>query len=162
MDGNSIPRIKLKEAYGQILSKYKAPIRFLEIGLDTGLSLNRWQTTFPNSEIYGLDITLKNLQINRFNHFIFELDSTDEPTINKTLKNVTFDVIVDDGGPEVHVETFKIFHRRLNPGGTYLIETFKRTSATDVVDGLRQVPSNCSIECRTSNSAHFIVCTKDT
>ena len=130
---DSIPRIKFKEQYGEILSKYTSPITFLEIGLDTGNSLRGWQLFFPTgSKFYGIDITLKNINADLTGFNVYEMDSTDESKMNTIFKDVWFDVIVDDGGPEAHIKTFENFSKKLKTGGTYLMETFRKPCAYEI------------------------------
>lgn len=131
---NSISRTKLKEPYGRILSRFKEPVSFLEIGLDTGNSLKGWKTFFPTgSVIYGIDIRIDNIVTDLTGFHVYEIDSTKEESANKFFTNEMFDAIVDDGGPACHVDTFRVYSKKLKHGGIYLIETFKKSSPIEAV-----------------------------
>lgn len=131
---NSISRVRLKEPYGRILSRFKEPVSFLEIGLDTGNSLKGWKSFFPTgSVIYGIDIRLDNIEADLKPFTVHEIDSTNEELANKFFTDEMFDAIVDDGGPTCHVDTFRIYSKKLKRNGIYLIETFKKSSPIEVV-----------------------------
>jgi hypothetical protein len=156
-----IPRIKFKEPYSKILSQYKSPITFLEIGLDTGNSLSEWKSFFlAGSEIYGIDITLKNIQANLTGFNVFEIDSTNKELVNKTFKDGMFDVIVDDGSPNKHMETFEIFKQKMKIGGTYLIETFREPSAFEMYRKLLSSENDFITNYRRVMGDSFLLCTK--
>ena len=157
---NSIPRIKFKDPYGEILSKYTSPITFLEIGLDTGNSLKGWQSFFPiGSNFYGIDITLKNISADLTGFKVYEMDSTDEKWVNMVFKDVRFDVIVDDGGPEAHIKTFEIFSKKLKNDGIYLMETFRKPNAFEIYGSLIQF-AKFHVEFRRNIEDCFLVCRK--
>ena len=137
---NSISRVRLKEPYTKILSRFKSPIQFLEIGLDTGNSLKGWKGFFPpESAIYGIDITMENIVADLSPFHVYEMDSTNQEKADKTFKDEFFDVIIDDGGPRCHVDTFRIFSKKLKRNGIYLIETFKKSAPIeDVFEDLKK------------------------
>jgi len=115
------------EKFGQVLKPYRHTIQnYLEIGLDTGLSLKHWQDYF-NCNVYGIDITLSNLKIDSSLYNIYEFSSIDEDKYNYFLKNISFDLILDDGAPHLHIETFNIASKFLSENGIYIIETFRST-----------------------------------
>lgn len=117
--------LEYPKKWGNILEPYKTNTqRFLEIGLDKGITLPIWKEYF-NCEIYGIDITLSNLQIDRTKYHLYEMDATDKEVAIKNIGTKTFDVIVDDSSPYFHFEIFEIYQAFLNKNGIYIIETFK-------------------------------------
>ena len=95
---------------------------FLEIGLETGASVQMWEEYFPNAKIYGIDInpTNKDFETERIKVFIG--DQGDNAFL-QTLPPM-FDVVVDDGShrPDDIISTFKYLFPRLSHGGYYIIE----------------------------------------
>ena len=157
----SIPRNKLKEPYTIILSQFKSPIKFLEIGLDTGNSLNEWKSFFlASSEIYGIDITLKNIRADLTGFHVFEMDSTNKELVNNTFKDDFFDVIIDDGSPSKHIETFQTFKSKIKSNGIYLMETFREPTAFEIYAKLMSSENDFLIKYRRMIGDSFLVCTK--
>jgi hypothetical protein len=114
------------EKWGDILKPYKNKTKnYLEIGLYKGVTLPIWKNYF-NCNVYGIDITLKNLTIDKKDFFIYEANSIDKEFANKMFNDVWFDVIVDDASPHLHVQTFEIYSQKLNKDGIYVIETFRQ------------------------------------
>lgn len=103
------------------------PVKFLEIGVQTGASIRMWEEFFPNGKIVGLDIDprCKVLESRRVSIVI---GSQDDPAIRDQLTALHpkgFDIIVDDGSHvSEHMEkSFDLyFPSLLKPGGTYVIE----------------------------------------
>jgi len=156
-----LPRIIFKEPYTKILSQFKSPITFLEIGLNTGNSLIGWKSFFPSgSQICGIDITLKNIQADLNGYYVFEMDSTNKELVNKTFKDGMFDVIVDDASPDKHIETFQVFKHKMKNNGTYLIETFRTPTAFEIYRKLLSSESDFLIKYQRVMGNSFLVCTK--
>lgn len=131
---NSISRVRLKEPYTRILCRFKSPVLFLEIGLDTGYSLKGWKSFFPaDSVIYGIDIRFDNIEADLSPFITYEIDSTNRELADKYFTDEMFDAIVEDGGPSCHVDTFRIYNKKLKPNGVYLIETFKKSMPIETV-----------------------------
>jgi|LakMenE18May11ns_1017448.scaffolds.fasta_scaffold9794185_1 23S rRNA U2552 (ribose-2'-O)-methylase RlmE/FtsJ len=68
----------------------------LEIGVDNGSGVRALKKHFPNSTIYGLDILPRCKQYEEENIKIIIGSQTDN-TILQLLKDVKFDIIIDDG-----------------------------------------------------------------
>jgi hypothetical protein len=101
------------------------PIKFLEIGILNGGSLEMWRYFFPNAVIVGMDVNpyCKNHEQNGINVRIG--DQTDEIFLQSLFDEFgTFDVILDDGSHHVnHVnKTFQFLFPKLADGGIYFIE----------------------------------------
>lgn len=127
-------------------SKRQLPLNILEIGIGSinptlpsnmgvggyvpGSSIRGWREYFPNATIYCGDIdkeTFKYLD-NVPNTVAFHLDMTSINSINHalntTLKDVSFDIIIDDG-LHVFFENCKLMKHllpKLKPDGIYIIE----------------------------------------
>lgn len=93
-----------------------------------GASLYGWKEYFLNANIFGADIDKRILfQEDRIKTFF--VDQTDSKTINDMwnddqLKNVKFDVIIDDGlhEMEANINFFKNSYHKLKSNGIYVIE----------------------------------------
>ena len=68
----------------------------LEIGVDIGSGVRALKKHFPNSIVYGLDISPKCKKHEEENIKII-IGSQVDDTILETLKTINFDIIIDDG-----------------------------------------------------------------
>lgn len=88
-----------------------------------GASLRVWQDYFPNANVYGGDIQ-EDTQFtdDRIKTFLFNSQSGIE--CNKTLKDLTFDIIIDDGDHDAisQIKTIYNLIGRVRPNGFYVIE----------------------------------------
>lgn len=88
-----------------------------------GASLRVWQDYFPNANVYGGDIQ-EDTQFTdeRIKTFLFNSQSGIE--CNKTLKDLTFDIIIDDGDHDAisQIKTIYNLIGRVRPNGFYVIE----------------------------------------
>lgn len=108
------------------------PINILELGVFRGDSIKAWLEYFPNAQIYGLDIFVREspedievLNSDRV-HWI-RGDSLSESITNQIQEKwngITFDIIIDDGKhtPEANRLSFKHLNKFLNKDGAYYIE----------------------------------------
>lgn len=118
--------------YTEIYATLFAPIRnarikFLEIGIFTGSSARLWDKYFPNAELHLID---NNRDVFSFgkpskaNYHI--LDQADPNALKEFISNVggDFDVIIDDGGHQVHQQiiSFQALFPFVRSGGLYIIE----------------------------------------
>lgn len=92
----------------------------------TGDSLRLWRDYFPNGDIYGIDVQ-DDCQIEEGRIKTFLCDSTDIICLNNKLKDLYFDIIIDDGSHlgESQAITFLNLFDRLNERGFYIIEDIK-------------------------------------
>lgn len=139
---------KFASNYHPVYDKFLEPIRnnkinLLEIGLGTithgpsnmfgwkeqnvdylpGASLKAFRDYFPNGLIYGVDIQPDCMFTDeRIETFLF--NSTDNDLCNANLKDMEFDVIIDDGDHSANfqIKTFENLYHRLKLGGYYFIE----------------------------------------
>jgi hypothetical protein len=116
--------------YTRVYAKYfpyfkTKPIRFLEIGIFKGGSVQLWEDYFPNAELHFVDMTKYFIQyFSKRSQYHF----LDQANIN-VLKNFgqkfgQFDIIIDDGGHvmEQQINSFKVLFDFVKPGGMYVIE----------------------------------------
>ena len=98
----------------------------LEIGIQSGFSHLMWYEFFPNATIYGIDLGTDPLYKNVSNDRIKVLiaDQTDENTIIECFKNITFNVVIDDGShlSKHHQQSFRFLWPKVKSGGYYIIE----------------------------------------
>jgi hypothetical protein len=109
--------------YEETLTPFRLKkIRILEIGIDSGLSLQLWKDYFIDAEIIGVDIKVPN--INSECKMVCG-DATD-PNTFEGLGN--FDIIIDDGSHlfKHQIKTFNILFPKLNVGGIYIIEDVRK------------------------------------
>jgi hypothetical protein len=111
--------------YESLFKEYKYTCRnLLEIGFDSGISLQVYTEYFPNTTIYGIDIQDKCVPFVKNNPRIttFFGDATRPETINVFSK--TYDIIVEDAShlPEHQIQHFKDYSPYVNKGGVYIIE----------------------------------------
>jgi len=137
--------------YDQIFARYLdsgKPLRLLEIGVQNGGSLEIWKKYLPpGSEIHGLDINTKCLELDFSANIHFHLGSaTDEGFLNHLFADKSFDIIIDDGSHlsgDIISAFFHLF-KNLNPGGTYIIEDMHACYFENYGGGLRN--KNSAIE----------------
>lgn len=115
--------------YDQIFEPYLnlgKPLCLLEIGVQNGGSLETWEKYLPpGSEIHGMDINPKCLELNFDENIHFHPgNAADELFVHKLFSDKSFDVIIDDGSHLCNevIATFLHLFKKLNPGGVYIIE----------------------------------------
>jgi hypothetical protein len=114
----------------------KKNVSILEIGVQKGHSIAMWQDYFINSKVYGLDITLGNVIFNNLIN-VFVCDATNQEQVDKTLKNIKLDYVVDDGSHQIEhqIQSFDILWPRIKPGGKYFIEDVNGDEAIKQIGG---------------------------
>jgi len=114
--------------YEDKLRKYqKLPIKFFEIGVLNGGSLEIFSKYFSNAQlILGCDIDLKckGLHFSESNIKLVVGDVNNEKIKNQITKYSKFDVILDDGSHNSDdvIKTFCNYFNHLKNGGIYIIE----------------------------------------
>lgn len=97
----------------------------LEIGIQNGGNLQILNKYLKNATIYGVDIdpNINNLQL-ADNITVFNFNITDKQSIKDYLKELQFDIIIDDGSHICSdiITTFKLLFSKVKPGGVFLIE----------------------------------------
>ncbi len=118
------------DVYEDRLNKYRQlPIKFFEIGIMNGGSLEIFSKYFSNAElILGCDIDPKIKEL-RYksedgNILVVNGDANQEETKEKIIKHAKFDIIIDDGSHQSDdiIKSFCNYFKHLNFGGVYIIE----------------------------------------
>jgi hypothetical protein len=134
------------DIYEEHMNK-KTNIDILEIGVCQGHSIKMWQEYFVDSNVYGVDITLKNVTFENLDN-VYVCDATSEQQINEIFKDKKFDYIVDDGSHVIQHQliSFDILWHRIKPGGKYFIEDVNGDPAIKaILDHLATSDIECSI-----------------
>ena len=117
--------------------RHQSSLRFLEIGVLRGNSLQAWKSYFVDPQLilglgYGSNTeyanTMNDENTMKNNKQVIELylgDQSKKATMNDMLSKGPFDIIVDDGShvPQHTIYTFfELWDKGLQPGGIYIIE----------------------------------------
>lgn len=103
--------------------------KILEIGIESGFSVNLWLEYCPDAHIYGLDINgiYKNERVD-----IIQGDQSNIEDLNrlKQLTGKNLDLILDDAShiPEHQLFTFIHLFPNVNHGGIYIIEDIETSN----------------------------------
>ncbi|WP_146344766.1 class I SAM-dependent methyltransferase [Phaeobacter marinintestinus] len=113
--------------YDRYFGPYRnTPVRFLEIGVNKGGSLQMWRNYFgPDATLFGIDINEDCAQYNGQAGQVRIGSQADPNFLNKVIDEMGgVDVVLDDGSHVMsHVRTsFETLYPRLETGGTYMIE----------------------------------------
>ena len=118
------------------------PIRFLEIGVHGGGSLDMWRDYFhPESKIIGIDINPDCAQHAHDNIEIHIGSQDDAQFLDKVADQYgEFDILLDDGSHvNSHViKTFETLYGRVAENGVYLIEDMHTSYWPKFGGGLRK------------------------
>lgn len=129
--GNEGPIVHKWHHYLPLYERYfqpyrHRPLRFLEIGVSKGGSLELWRRYFgPEATIFGIDI---NPECARFDGHAGQvrIGSQDDPAFLDAVVDEMggVDVVLDDGSHIMaHIEaSYRILFPRLSIGGLYMIE----------------------------------------
>jgi hypothetical protein len=111
------------QMYYDTFSKLDKIDEILEIGVLKGRSLLAWKDLFPETKLFGLDITLSRIPEANLEELkdatLIEADSRNVEVLKDTP---AFDIIIDDGDhhPNMQWETFYRWHTRVKKA--YIIE----------------------------------------
>ena len=126
--------------YDRYFATYKGqPIRFLEVGVSEGGSLQLWRKYFgPDAVIFGIDIDPKCLSLNGISAQV-RIGSQEDP---KFLQDVVremggIDIVLDDGSHQMHHirTTLLQLFPHLSAGGIYVIEDLQTSYWQDFGGG---------------------------
>jgi hypothetical protein len=124
-----------------------------------GASLRAWKDYFSYSLIYGGDIQ-EDTQFTEERIQTFLFDSTNKEQCDDILKDMEFDVIIDDGWHswEAQKDTITNLFSRVKVGGYYIIEDIENGGANalfnDEFENLKKIVNNNDIQ---SNSAKNLI-----
>ena len=114
------------QVYDPLFMSLESISNVLEIGVYNGDSLRLLQSYFPNSNIYGFDLTppRDHHYNDRFKVLLGNQEDRDD--LNGILNNIDgdLDLIIDDGGHTMKQQqiSFGCLFRHLKKGGVYIIE----------------------------------------
>lgn len=114
------------QVYDPLFMSLDSISNVLEIGVYNGDSLRLLQNYFPNSNIYGLDLSLpKDHHYNdRFKVLLGNQEDRDD--LKYTLNSIDgdLDLIIDDGGHTMKQQqiSFGYLFKHLKKGGVYILE----------------------------------------
>lgn len=102
------------------------PLKFLEIGIYRGHSVQLWEGYFPHAELHFIDITSNLIEYySTRSHYHF-LDQSNVKALHQLAGSLggNFDIIIDDGGHRMdqQIISFQTLFPYLAPGGIYIIE----------------------------------------
>jgi len=98
-----------------------------EIGILNNNSMKCWREYFPNAELWGYewdDNFLRNAISDKLNINYVKMNVKDISSIDEGMKNLMFDVIIDDSTHEFpdQINVIKGVYNHLKPGGVLVIE----------------------------------------
>ena len=107
------------------------PMNILEIGVESGGSLNMWHHYFGHSTIYGFDIS-DHTHLSKERIHINVGDQSDIEFLSSTYGKIQFDIIIDDGSHFMDHQQISLGYlfKLLNPGGYYIIEDLHTSEET--------------------------------
>ena len=115
--------------YDELFSRIKYSAKnVLEIGIWKGGSMVLWHDYFENAIIHGVDIDINNIPkfLNKYDRIKTYLGGAYnyEEFIKPTFKDMKFDLIIDDGSHELHVQKrfVKHYFPLLSENGILIIE----------------------------------------
>jgi len=133
-------------SYGPVYEKIFSPIKdstksILEIGFDSGISLQVYSEYFQNATIYGIDICdncMPEIKKNDHISIIFG-DAKSSNVINHF--NKTYDIIIEDASHLLNDQIchFKDYSDFVNPGGYYIIEDVHQDNVNSLIDILEPI-----------------------
>jgi hypothetical protein len=122
-------------------------LKIFEVEIYGGSSVRSWKEYFKNSQIYCGDVN-RNFFVNedRIKSFFCDQDNREsilEMWENETLKDIQFDVIVDDGKHEYipNINFLDNSYHKLKEGGIFIIEDLTRFTFDrfgEQIEALRQ------------------------
>jgi hypothetical protein len=114
------------EIYSQYFSDLKnQPIKFLEIGIDTGKSVMMWEKYFKKAELHFIDITFDRVKYFSKRSKYHLVDQQNSLALEQFIREYgEFDIILDDGGHtmEQQIISFLTLFPHIKKGGMYIIE----------------------------------------
>ena len=112
-------------------------------GISHGQSIQMWHEYFPNSQIYGVDIRIKNIVRKNLaplkRAHLFQFNAYNDKDSIDFFRNNSMDVIIDDAvhHSDKQETMLENFWRCLKPGGLYIIEDIEVYTNTLVSAGHR-------------------------
>lgn len=140
--------IRKEDVYFDVYERYLAPlsghpIRFLEIGVQHGGSLQMWKRYLhPESIVCGIDINPDCAKFEAPGIRVFIGDQADAGFLQTIIDAAgPFDFILDDGShiPRHQIASFEyLFRKAMRPGGIYMVEDCQTSYWASYGGGLRK------------------------
>lgn len=116
--------------YTRVYSQYFAPlknepIKFLEIGVYKGASVNLWEHYFTNADLHFMDIDFSRQEYISQNVSYHNVNQEDAAALDAFRKvEGEFDIILDDGGHTMKQQITSLIYliTAVKSGGMYIIE----------------------------------------
>lgn len=113
--------------YGHYFDSIKDhSLKFLEIGIFRGNSVQLWESYFPNAELHFIDDNPDIIQYQSSRSHYHFLDQSNPQELRHLIDSTggEFDIIIDDGGHFMNqqITSFLILFPALKSGGMYFIE----------------------------------------
>lgn len=121
----------------------------LEIGIQSGGSIQLWNAFFPNATVHGVDVmhissVWESLKNNNKIVLHTSMDAYDEKMFNKTFltKGVKYDFILDDGPHtlESMKQFIRLYSKILTDDGILIIEDVQSMDWIDALVGMVPAP----------------------
>ena len=112
----------------------ESDLRLFEVGIYGGASVRAWKDYFRNSKIYCGDVNADYfIEEDRIQSFFCDQDNPDSIKSmweNETLRDIQFDIIIDDGKHEYisNVNFLENSYHKLKKGGIFIIEDLTRST----------------------------------
>lgn len=115
------------DIYDRTLGRYRGtPVRFLELGVRFGGSLQLWRKFLgPDAIIHGLDIDPKSAIADTPDHKVHIGSQTDTGLLQSIIDEMGgVDIVLDDASHvnEHQIETFEFLYDKISPDGLYIVE----------------------------------------
>lgn len=114
------------KSYDKIFESFNKTdkLNILEIGIQKGGSLLAWKEYFSNSNIYGVDIVDCIYPEYKNDNFCYIFDDIKSDKTTQILKDIKFDIIIDDGSHELNDVLFVVsnYLQKINDNGVLIIE----------------------------------------
>ncbi len=138
--------------YHELFKKYKNNnINIMECGIYSGASIHSWKKYFPIANIYACDIN-SNFFINdeRVQSFYCNQDNKfDIQNLwgNNVLKNIEFDIIIDDGKHEFNSNLNFLTNsiHKTKKGGLFIVEDLTNYTKSRFFDIINQLKSDYNL-----------------
>jgi len=116
------------DIYQELFAPFREkPVRFLEIGVQNGGSLQIWEKFFPHAvQFVGCDINPKVATLTHGPNTRVVVGDSSAPETIETIKRIspTFDIVLDDGShrsPDI-INAFRMLFPLIAPGGLFVAE----------------------------------------
>ncbi len=114
------------EVYSRYFAKHKdESLKFLEIGVFKGSSVQMWEAYFSQAELHFIDIDFSRLTYQTERAHYHQVDQKNVSDLRKfASESGPFSIIIDDGGHTMaqQINSFKALFPFVESGGMYIIE----------------------------------------